>query len=628
MSESRSQPSRVAGFGRSRTELLFRCALILSPIVLFLSFETVLRLVDYGGDSSLFVPTTGEHDDFYGLNPDVARRYFSVIDDYPIPRKDLFLQDKAASAYRIFALGGSTMAGFPYGDNLTFTRILHRRLLDAFPDRRIEMVNTGMSAINTHTLLDFMDEILEHEPDALLIYTGHNEFYGALGVGSVESLGRFRWAVKLFLKLQRFKTFQLLRDGVLAVNRGAEPTDRTKGTVMARIVRDQTIPLGSDLYERGREQFIDNLREILEKARAAGVPVLLSELVSNVGDHAPFAAIASSSAPPADRVFAEAQALEKAGRTDEARRLYYRAKDLDALRFRAPEDFNTVINELAGGFETPVVPMQARFEEACTDGIIGNEMMLEHLHPNIDGYFLMADAFFDSMRDHGFIADEWLHGQFPSPHAEWAYTELDSVYGALKILNLKGGWPFQEMGSQNLALRQYRPQTNAESIALEILRSGKSIEWGHGALAESWEKRGNWERVFAEHAALAYTLPYWVEPFRNALDAAVELEDYDAAVTLVQECLRFQPTAFGFASLARIHLLRAEFETAARLLERALKLRPDDGTLSVDLTRAYYWLGFFEKGDRLVEALDNSGQYRRQITELEILRAQMKQAAN
>ena len=28
------------------------------------------------------------------------------------------------------------------------------------------------------------------EPDAVLIYAGHNEYYGALGVGSTESLGR------------------------------------------------------------------------------------------------------------------------------------------------------------------------------------------------------------------------------------------------------------------------------------------------------------------------------------------------------------------------------------------------------------------------------------------------------
>ena len=291
---------------------------LLSPIVLVLFFEGALRRVDCGGDTSLFVPTSGEHEGFYSINPDVGRRYFSV----PTPRENLFLQHKPADTYRILALGGSTIAGFTCGDNLSFTRTLYHRLLDAFPTRRIEMVNTGMSATSTHTLLDFMDEILEHEPDALLIYTGHNEFYGALGVASVESLGRFCWAIKLFLKLQHFRTFQLLRDCVLTV---------TAATT-----------------------------------------------------------IASTSDPPADEVFSEARAHEKAERIDEARRPYYRAKNLDPLRFRAPEDFYTAIHEVAGQFGAPVVPIKARCEQACTDGIIEDERMLEHLHPNIDCYFLMV----------------------------------------------------------------------------------------------------------------------------------------------------------------------------------------------------------------------------------------------
>ena len=62
-----------------------------------------------------------------------------------------------------------------------------------------------MAAINSYTLLDFMDEILEQSPDALLIYTGHNEYYGALGVGSEQSLGNSRWLIHTYLKLRSVK---------------------------------------------------------------------------------------------------------------------------------------------------------------------------------------------------------------------------------------------------------------------------------------------------------------------------------------------------------------------------------------------------------------------------------------
>jgi hypothetical protein len=33
--------------------------------------------------------------------------------------------------------------------------------------------------------------------------------------------------------------------------------------------------------------------------------------------------------------------------------------------------------------------------------------MLEHLHLNVDGYFLLADAYFNAMKENGFIQKTW-----------------------------------------------------------------------------------------------------------------------------------------------------------------------------------------------------------------------------
>ena len=46
-----------------------------------------------------------------------------------------------------------------------------------------------MSAVSSYTLLDFSDEIVDYQPDAILIYAGHNEYLGILGVGSVLAGG-------------------------------------------------------------------------------------------------------------------------------------------------------------------------------------------------------------------------------------------------------------------------------------------------------------------------------------------------------------------------------------------------------------------------------------------------------
>jgi len=41
-----------------------------------------------------------------------------------------------------------------------------------------------MAAVTSYVLLDFADEIIAQRPDAIVIYTGHNEYLGIGGVGS------------------------------------------------------------------------------------------------------------------------------------------------------------------------------------------------------------------------------------------------------------------------------------------------------------------------------------------------------------------------------------------------------------------------------------------------------------
>ncbi|RMF68382.1 MAG: hypothetical protein D6743_03435, partial [Calditrichaeota bacterium] len=208
-----------------------------------------------------------------------------------------------------------------------------------------------MTAINSYTLLDFLDEIFAQKPDLLLIYAGHNEFYGALGAASNESLGRFRGFVKLYLRLERLKIFILLRNGLGAARKWLGhllhgDTTKPTATLMERMVGEQTIPYKGPLYQIGRRQFEGNLRDILKRARKAGVKVMVSELVSNFRDLPPFISVKSDSFPPANEVYRRAQAEERAGQYEEAKSDYIQAKDLDALRFRSTEDFNQIVHRV------------------------------------------------------------------------------------------------------------------------------------------------------------------------------------------------------------------------------------------------------------------------------------------
>ncbi len=624
--KSKSSPAVEISPSRRR---FFNFVMLLIPMFFLLVLEVGLQIFKYGGNTALFVSTPDETSVYNGINRNVARRYFASESFNPTPRKDLFLKIKPKNSYRIFVLGESTTAGFPYGNNLTFPRILNRRLSDTFPDRRIEVVNTAFTAINSYSLLDFMDEILEQQPDAILIYAGHNEFYGALGVGSMESLGKVRWIARAYLKLQRFKTVMLLRDAIGQVKKwlaGSSDIDLLNdpmATEMSRIVKEQKIPLGSDLYELGKEQFRRNLHDILKKATDARVPVLISELVSNIRDQLPFVSIEQGGLPSAQKVFKEARLLEKEGKYEEARQVYYRAKDLDALRFRATEEFNEIIQNLAAQFHIPVVPMKSYFEAASPHGLIGNNLTCDHLHPNSDGYFLMADAFFNTLRQHHFISPDW-QSQNTKPisyyRQNWGFTRLDSVYAALTITHLKGGWPFKRSGP-NLALDQFSPKTKEDSSALNILRTGQStLELAHIELAQYYESRGELERAFQEYQSLIYTVPNLDLFYEPMVQFLLTTEQYERALQILTDALKYNQSFFIYKWIGQIHLALNHPPEGIFFLEKARSMRLDDEQLLYNLTRAYYNTSQFKRGDEILVQLKRIWSNPSAIAELEALK--------
>ncbi len=66
--------------------------------------------------------------------------------------------------------------------------------------------------------------------------------------------------------------------------------------------------------------------------------------------------------------------------------------DLDALRWRAPEEMNSVINELGDKFNYPVVKLDSIFSKVSPDNVVGDNLITDHIHPNLRGYQLIGKA--------------------------------------------------------------------------------------------------------------------------------------------------------------------------------------------------------------------------------------------
>ena len=645
MSKSRSPSPRPLSAGKRR---LFIATMALLPVLFFGLLEGGLRLAGYGETYPLFVPVPG-YEDYLYQNRDVARRYFSRQANSPTSQLDFFEADKDSATFRIFVQGGSTAAGYPFYYGGSFSRMLEQRLMQTFPERTIEVINTSMAAVNSYTLLDFSDEIIAHEPDAVLIYAGHNEFYGALGVGSAESLGRYPFVVNLFLRLQSLRTVQGLRAllaGGAGLFGGRRAGEAPGSTLMERMVGEQSIPYGSSLYRLGLNQFRSNLDRLLAKYRKNGIPVFIGTLAGNERDHKPFIsnlapttdtdawqrlyrqglaeaaqgdtaaaldalaeAIALDSLA-ADAFYARARLLDAQRRYDEARAAYLQAKDRDQLRFRASEDLNDIIRALADEHGALIVDTQGALIETSPGGIIGANLMIEHLHPNVDGHFLLADAFYEALRTQQLIGD-WKN---PLPRnvarREVLLTPVDSLNGVLRVRKLMAGWPFQPPGVIDRSLDTMRATNPVEELALKL--SNGEILWreANEALQAYYDQQGRHHRALQTALALIQEYPFAAPYYLLAGNTLLRQRRADEALIYFEAANDLSESAVAQRMIGSILLQKArrsqnqpQVRTAITHLERALALNPNNPQGLYNLGGAYALTGQYDKARQTINRL-------------------------
>jgi len=581
------------------------------PALFFIIFEAALRFYDYDPVPPLFIPI--EQGGYLTPNPEVALRYFDKSDEPPAPRDDLFLEHKPDDTLRIFLLGGSTAVGWPYAENMMPSRLLSRKLNQTFPEHDFEVVNIAFSAINTYSLLDFVDEVLAQSPDMVLIYSGHNEFYGAWGVGSTKSIAHYPWLVRSYLVLQHSKAFRLLSNTINALSSDHDRTvaGGSSVTLMQRMVDNADIPYGGEVYQAGLTQYESNLRRLIDRFQSAEVEVVISELVSNLRDQAPFVSNPSSGEDSAAEVYASAQQLEQQGRYAEARDQYRRAKDLDGLRFRAPQQFNALIQQVAAEYQVPVVPMQDYFEQASPNGIVGSNLMLEHLHPNVEGYFLFSEAFYDTLQQHSLLLGEW-----PAPVMDhqafrevWPVTEYDRVMANLRIEYLKDHWPFQSWEQSGNSIVNYEPESDLAELAIQVVSGMIYPLDARLVLAEDYESQGDINNALTELQALLEMYPHNIDIYRQVAWLALKHEHLLIAQAILLRSLKIEEVAGAHKWLGQIYLRQAAYVEAISHFEQALALDLiDDPQLISLLSQAYVRAGQPDKAQAVYEMLPKESQ--------------------
>lgn len=563
----------------SKRNLLLAITLLV-PLALFGGAELALRAAGIGRLEPLFVPAP-DAPGYLQPNPAAVQRFFPDPRQAPAVSIDTtwFPEHKAEDTVRIFVLGESSAAGFPYGRWASPAALLQQRLQRMYPDRRIEVVNTAMAAVTSYVLLDFADEIIEHEPDAVVIYTGHNEYLGIGGVGSSLASARSPALARTIAGLRRLHLYRSI-ERLLASVGGGDELPRHDGTLMARVAAERSIPLDSPLYRRGLEQFRGNLERLLRKYREAGVEVFIGTLASNERDQPPFASVSPDEVEAsAIARYRDAQRLAAAGEFAAARIEYLAAKDRDELRFRAPESFNELIRELATASDSRLVDVQRALASASRDGIIGADLMLEHVHPNAEGYFRLASAYVPAMTR--WLGPPSVAVDDETARREMPLTEVDRLHGEYRVAVLKNDWPFVPV---RRATTIPPPANRIEEIAQAWFAGQSSwMQAMNDALAE-YQRTGN----FAEAARVAVNLADAVVTSAEAQYTAGRLllraESPARGLHYLQRAVELDGASVEIRlSLAQAQFMLGNVAGSIATLEAILAAHPED-------SRAKYWL--------------------------------------
>ncbi len=565
----------------------FYLVLLLIPVIFLVLLEAGLRIFNYGYD---FTQWTKATDTKYVLNPDFTHRYFYSTKNVPYSNGNVFDIEKKKNAFRVFILGGSSAAGYPFTPNGDFGKYLQKYLESVYPENKIEVVNLAITAVNSYTIRDLIPGVLEQKPDLIIIYAGHNEYYGALGVGSMESLGTNRSIVNLVLKLNDFKVTQLVRNFLKWASGLFSSPPKSSGTLMSRMAKDQLIEYESDVFGKGVDQFRGNLEDVLDMTKKAGVPVILSTLASNLKDQSPFVSVKSSRFPAAETVFKKAEETLRSGNLRQADSLFRYAKDLDALRFRAPEEFNRIINSLGDEYDYPVVKIDSVFEVNSPDSITGSSLMTDHLHPALHGYKLMAKAYFETMTKRKIIPrgkQVWVIYLDKKVDYEFQFTPLDSAIGRYRIILLKNDWPFTEPKPRSFVLRKLDMKSGIDTLAMKVIESQVPWEQAHRIMAARYLKAGDYSSYTNEMLDLIDQFPIFDNYYKLPAEILIEKKKYDLAFRILQKEYEHSPDAFCTKWLGIIDLSRKNLDKAVKFLNESLDYKGDDPQVLFNLAGAY-----------------------------------------
>ncbi len=602
-------------------------------ILLACLVEVALRIFGDSSFAHLVTPYSYDGQQWLRVNRSYLEKYFPANSPLiPELKPTIVRALKDSGEFRLLCLGESSMFGTPYQNDATIPAILQKQLRHLYPKREISVINLGASAINTNVIADFLPQTLELKPDAVIIYTGHNEFYGPDGIGAswlertFPSLTGMKYAMRDFQTAHAIQHW--LRGYWLSHNPAAEQN------LMRQVSAGAHVRSGSEQEQRILRTFDHNLSVILNFYKAAQIPVIVSDVASNIL-FPPFASesdrytedlrsfLRSGRSPGSLETLLQWRMADTAnalldysigtmylrqGDSSTARSYLVRARDEDLLKFRAPSSINVTIENVCRRTGTPLCSAVQTLDSLSDGHIPGYNLFWEHLHPRAEGYYRIADLFLKRLLALGIVPttnpDSSFSARLPFDAHRLSISWLDLALCDLSVHALTGRWPFDEFRVQTFNFD--RADTAIQRIALEVYNN--RLSWNEGNLRSAeWfdshnqpeDARTAYEAVLEEYPQ-AYAVRYLLA---NLLRNHGLVHDAEDQYRLVIETNPVYP--FARVELGLLLINDGNFVEAERHLSKSLDLA-DHGVSVPDALRASAYYG-------LSAIAANSGDFRRAL---------------
>jgi len=540
---------------------------------------------------------------------------------------------KPPNTTRIFIFGESAAMGDPrpaYGAG----RFLEVLLRERYPGRKFEVINTGITAINSHVILPIARECAPQHGDVWIVYMGNNEMVGPFGAATIFG-GRAPplSLIRMNLAMQKLRLGQLATAALRRLG-GASTHAQWEGL---RMFLENPLAPDDPRRDGALRNFEANLRDILRAGLDSGAKVILNTVAVNLGDCPPFASMTNSNLPGSDQAqfrqqFAEGLAHEKAGdlaqaassfaqaaaldpkhaevqyrwaeclghrttnaasATRSALRLHYQqACDVDALPFRADSRVNGIIRRAGVEWAARGVELsdaEAELAAASPLGIPGQEMFYEHVHLSRRGNYLLGRLW----------AEAVTRTLTQTNNAPWASQEtcerdlgltpwesgflLELVIGRMQKPPLSSQFNNPERVARlqaelNVLLAQ-RSGTNivyqSGEMLMRAIQRAPQDHWLYESLAGLYEAVGDLKRAADAYRKVHDLMPH---DYFSKLQLGRFLGKIGPAAEaepLLQQAVRQRPQVpEGWVELGHARLAQGKPEPALAAYERAARLRP------------------------------------------------------